>query len=154
IADFVRKKLPARFAYPIVRWKNVLLNVFMFQLSRRAPKGMKSMMLKGGETVIVDGEKVDLSKTIGYKGAMFSGLPNLAATFGYTNASWTLKADLAAEYVCRLLNYMDENGYRAATPRAPDPSEPTEAFIGLTSGYVTRSVESLPKQGSRMPWRL
>jgi cation diffusion facilitator CzcD-associated flavoprotein CzcO len=237
IADFVRKKLPARYAYPIVRWKNVLLNVFMFQLSRRAPKVVKgmmrkgaekalpagydidthftpsynpwdqrvclvpdgdlfkaissgdvsvvtdrietfterglrlesgaeleadiivtatglNMMLMGGTTVIVDGEKVDLSRTIGYKGTMFSGLPNLAATFGYTNASWTLKADLAAEYVCRLLKYMDDHGYRVATPTAPDASEPTEAFIGLTSGYVTRSAESLPKQGSRMPWRL
>ena len=85
---------------------------------------------------------------------MLSGVPNLALTLGYTNASWTLKADLVADYVCRLLNHMAERGYTRATPRAPDPADPTEPFLDLKSGYVLRSIDQLPKQGSRSPWRL
>jgi len=237
IADVLRHKLPARLAYPIVRWKNVVLGSLMYQLCRRAPKLMKSviqkgvvkqlpagydvatnfaphyepwdqrlcivpdgdlfkaissgdvsvvtgaietftergvrlasgteleadvivtatglnMLLMGGITFSVDGEAVDLSQAIGYKGVMFSGLPNLAVTMGYTNASWTLKADLTAEYICRLLNYMDANGYSECRPRRPEAGTPTEPLIGLRSGYVLRSIDSLPKQGSKTPWRL
>jgi hypothetical protein len=95
-----------------------------------------------------------LSETVGYKGMMFSGLPNMAVTLGYTNASWTLKADLCAEYACRLLNHMDANGYRVVTPLGPDPSAPTQPFLDLRSGYVLRSLDALPKQGDRTPWRL
>jgi hypothetical protein len=85
---------------------------------------------------------------------MFSGIPNMAVALGYTNASWTLKCDLTAEYVCRLLNHMDANGYTQATPVEPDPSLPREPFIDLKSGYVARSIDSFPKQGPREPWRL
>ncbi len=237
LADLLRGKLPAGLAYPLLRWKNVLLAMVSYQLSRRAPGYMRSVLTKGvarhlpagfdvathftprydpwdqrlclvpdadlfkaistgrvsivtdhverltesgillasgdeleadvivtatglnmlvlgGMRISLDGEPVDLAKTVGYKGIMFSGLPNLAATMGYTNASWTLKADLAAEYVCRLLGYMDSHGYRVCVPQSPDPSLPTEPFVGLTSGYVLRSVDSLPRQGARTPWRL
>ena len=237
IADFLRSKLPARVAYPIVRWKNVLLQGAMYGLSRRAPSFMRKVLrrgvvrqlppgydvdthfnpkydpwdqriclvpdadlfkaigngdasvvtdgietftenglkltsgaeleavvivtatglnlqLLGGMEIGVDGRDVAMSDTVGYKGMMFSGLPNMAVTLGYTNASWTLKADLCAEYVCRLLNHMDANGYRVVTPLGPDPSSPTEPFLDLKSGYVLRSLDALPKQGERTPWRL
>jgi monooxygenase len=108
----------------------------------------------GGMDVVVDGREIELSETVGYKGLMFSGIPNFAITVGYTNASWTLKADLTSEYVCRLLNYMDEHGYRQCVPRAPDPSFPREPFLDLMSGYVLRSIDKFPKQGYRRPWRL
>jgi len=85
---------------------------------------------------------------------MFSGVPNLAFALGYTNASWTLKCDLVAEYVCRLLNHMDQRGYGQCTPREPDASVAREPAIDLTSGYVQRSIDKFPKQGSRTPWRL
>jgi monooxygenase len=236
-ADLLRRALPARYAYPIVRWKNVTLATLFFQLSRRAPgvvkrllrrglerqlppgydidthftpsyepwdqrvclvpdgdlfeaigsgaasvvtdrietfteRGLRlasgaeleadvivtatglNLLLLGGIALAVDGEEVDLSQTVGYKGMMFSGVPNFALTLGYTNASWTLKGDLCAEYVCRLLNHMDAHGYRACTPRRPDPSLPTQPFIDLVSGYVLRSIDQLPKQGARTPWRL
>lgn len=237
IADALRRRLPAKVAYPIVRWKNVLLAMAMFQISRRAPRFMKRLIRKGvekqlpagydvdthftprydpwdqrvclvpdadlfkaigsgdasivtdgietfteaglrltsgaeleadivitatglnlqllgGMGVAVDGRDVDMSETVGYKGMMFSGVPNAAVTLGYTNASWTLKGDLCAQYVCRLLNHMDEHGYRTVTPRAPDPSQPTHPFLDLASGYVLRSLDSLPKQGDTTPWRL
>jgi cation diffusion facilitator CzcD-associated flavoprotein CzcO len=237
LADFLRQKLPARLAYPIVRWKNVLMTTGFFQLSRRAPnfikglirnavakrlppgydvdkhfgprynpwdqrvclvpdgdlfqaisagrasvvtdhietftgKGLKlasgeeleadlvitatglNLLPLGGISLAVDGRDIDLSQTVGYKGIMFSGLPNLAVAIGYTNASWTLKCDLTCEYVCRLLRYMDRHGYRQATPRVPDSSVPTEPFIDLMSGYVLRAIDRFPKQGDRTPWRL
>ncbi|MDW5596220.1 NAD(P)/FAD-dependent oxidoreductase [Conexibacter stalactiti] len=237
IADFLRRLLPAKAAYPIVRWKNVALSSTLFQLSRRAPgfvkklirKGVQrqlpegyavdthfaptydpwdqrlclvpdgdlfkairsgrasvvtdrietftesgirlasggeleadvivtatglNLLLLGGMSIAVDGREIDLSKTVGYKGMMFSGVPNLAVTIGYTNASWTLKGDLAAEYVCRLVNHMEATGNNVVTPLAPDPSLPTEPFIDLASGYVLRSIDDLPRQGMRAPWRL
>ena len=80
---------------------------------------------------------------------MFCGVPNLALAIGYTNASWTLKADLVAQYVCRLLSYMDAEGYAYGTPQPPDPSLPTEPFLDLKAGYVSRSIDRLPKQGRR-----
>ncbi len=113
-----------------------------------------NLQLLGGMTLAVDGEDVDLSECVGYKGIMFSGVPNAAVTLGYTNASWTLKADLCAEYVCRLLNHMDANGYRRVTPLGPDPSLPTRPFLDLRSGYILRSLDALPKQGDTTPWRL
>jgi hypothetical protein len=85
---------------------------------------------------------------------MFSGIPNLAIALGYTNASWTLKCDLTCEYVCRLLNHMDESGYTYCTPRHPDASIEIEPFIDLKSGYVLRAIDKFPKQGSRPPWRM
>jgi cation diffusion facilitator CzcD-associated flavoprotein CzcO len=115
--------------------------------------GLNLLML-GGMTIAVDGREVDLSDTVGYKGMMLCGVPNMALALGYTNASWTLKCDLVAQHVCRLLNHMDERGLRQCTPRAPGPSVRTEPFLDLTSGYVLRSIDHLPKQGSRAPWRL
>jgi len=237
IADALRRALPARVAYPIVRWKNVLLATLVYKLSRRAPRLVKTLLRRGvakrlpagydvdthfkpryqpwdqrlclvpdgdlfdaiaqgrasvvtdridtftehglrlesgaelqadvvvtatglnllvlgGMTVTVDGSQIDLSQTVGYKGMMLSGIPNLALTLGYTNASWTLKGDLVAGYVCRLLNHMDEHGYRQCTPRAPDPSLALAPFLDLASGYVLRSIDELPKQGPTTPWRL
>jgi cation diffusion facilitator CzcD-associated flavoprotein CzcO len=113
-----------------------------------------NMLPIGGLSLTVDGESVKLSDTVGYKGMMFSGIPNAAVALGYTNASWTLKCDLVSHYVCRLLNHMDENGYSHCTPKAPHPSLPREPFIDLKSGYVTRSIGAFPKQGPRSPWRL
>jgi hypothetical protein len=89
-----------------------------------------------------------------YKGMMYSDVPNAASAFGYTNASWTLKCDLTAEYVCRLLKYMDRHGFAICTPRANDPSVKPEPVIDFTSGYVQRAIHSLPRQGSKTPWRL
>ncbi len=80
-------------------------------------------------------------------------MPNLASSFGYTNASWTLKCDLTCEYVCRLLNYMDRKGTPIATPRA-DPSVQELPWLDFSSGYVQRALDVLPKQGATKPWRL
>jgi monooxygenase len=237
IANFLRRVLPAKWAYGLVRWKNVLLTMLSFQLSRRRPGLVKAMLRRGQEKrlpagfdidthfkpkygpwdqrlclvpdgdlfeaissgrasivtdqiesftekgvrlasgteleaelivtatglnmlalggieIAVDGEEVELPRTMTYKGMMLSGVPNLALAFGYTNASWTLKCDLTCEYVCRLLNHMAEAGYAQCTPRNSDPSIAEEPFIDLTSGYVKRSIEMFPKQGSRAPWRL
>ncbi len=237
LADLLRRRLPRKAAYSIVRWKNVLMGLGFFKLSRSAPglvrrllrRGVQArlpagydvdthfkptyqpwdqrvcfvpdgdmfeaisrgsasvvtdrierftekgvllesgteleadiivtatglnLLALGGIEVGVDGRRVDLGQTVGYKGMMLSGIPNLVLTLGYTNASWTLKADLVAEYVCRLLNHMDANGYSQCTPQAPDPREPTQPFLDLKAGYVLRSIDQLPKQGSRSPWRL
>jgi len=85
---------------------------------------------------------------------MFSDVPNLSLTIGYTNASWTLKADMIAEYVCRLLGHMDRTGMRQCTPRNRDPEVRPEPFLDMSSGYVQRALERLPKQGSKAPWKL
>jgi cation diffusion facilitator CzcD-associated flavoprotein CzcO len=114
--------------------------------------GLK-MKLFSGLDVLVDGIRVDLANTMSYKGMMFSGVPNFAAAFGYTNASWTLKADLTCEYVCRLLRYMDRRGYRQCMPRR-DPSVAEVPWLDFTSGYVQRALGQLPRQGARKPWRL
>jgi cation diffusion facilitator CzcD-associated flavoprotein CzcO len=236
-ANFVRRVLPARIAYSIVRWKNVLITSAFFQLSRRRPELVKTMIRRavakrlppgydvdthfkprynpwdqrvclvpdsdlfeaicdgrasvvtdrietftetglrlasgaeleadltvtatglnllplGGMDIAVDGRRVELPKTMGYKGMMLSGVPNLAVAIGYTNASWTLKCDLTHAYVCRLLNHMDERGYRQCTPENRDPSISEEPFIDFTSGYVLRSIDKFPRQGSKPPWRL
>jgi monooxygenase len=113
-----------------------------------------NLLVLGGMQILIDGKEKQISETVGYKGMMFSGVPNLALALGYTNASFTLKTDLVADYICRLLNYMDARGYRVATPRAPDPSIDTEPFIDLKSGYVLRSLDQLPKQATTRPWRL
>jgi len=113
-----------------------------------------NLLMIGGMSLSVDGEAVEMAKTVGYKGMMFSGVPNMAITLGYTNASWTLKGDLCAQYVCRLLNHMRAQGYDRVLPLAPDPSQPRHPFIDLRSGYVLRSLDQLPKQGDRPPWRM
>lgn len=111
------------------------------------------LQFAGGAEVEVDGKPIDIAKTVLYKGVMFSGVPNLASVFGYTNASWTLRADLLAEYFCRLINYMDEHGYVSVKPKDPDPGMPVEPLGNLTSGYFRRAEDRLPRQGTRGPWR-
>ena len=113
-----------------------------------------NLQLFGGATVTVDGEPVDLTKTMAYKGMMLSGLPNMVYTVGYTNASWTLKADLVSEFACRLLNYMDDNGFDTVVVEHPGSDVEERPFMEFTPGYVLRSLDELPKQGSRKPWRL
>jgi cation diffusion facilitator CzcD-associated flavoprotein CzcO len=108
----------------------------------------------GGAKLTVDGQPVDLSKRFIYKGMMYSDVPNLASVFGYTNASWTLKADLVCEYVCRLLNHMDRYGYRMCTPHNGDPTLQEEPWVNFSSGYIQRALAHQPKQGSRRPWKL
>ena len=112
------------------------------------------LKLFSGMQLVVDDAPVDMPKTLVYKGMMFSDVPNLAFAVGYTNASWTLKCDLTAEYVCRLLNHMDQHGYAACTPRVNDQDIEEEPVIDFNSGYVLRALPSLPRQGSKKPWRL
>jgi cation diffusion facilitator CzcD-associated flavoprotein CzcO len=237
VARALRRVLPTRLVYSIVRWKNVLLTMLSFQLSRRRPRVAKAVIRKalqkrlppgydidthfkprynpwdqrlclvpdgdlfdaicsgrasvvtdqidtftetglrlrsgaeleadlivtatgltllpmGGVTIAVNGRQVELPETMTYKGMMLSDVPNMALAVGYTNASWTLKCELTCEYVCRLLNHMDQRGYRVCTPRNRDPSVTEEPLIDFSSGYVMRSIDQFPKQGSRAPWRL
>ena len=107
-----------------------------------------------GVQVSLDGAKVDPGKLLNYKGVMLSNMPNLAVTFGYTNASWTLKADLTSEYVCRLLNLMDEKCATSAMPYlAAFPNE-TEPFVDFSSGYFARVMDQFPRQHTEAPWKL
>lgn len=236
VANWLRRRLPARTAYALARWKNVLFGMFFYNLARSRPEVFKRMIAKGnrkqlgrdfdlkhftpqynpwdqrlclapnadifrairqgrasvvtdhietftetglqlrsgehldadiivtatglvlklmsGLRLFVDGSHVELSKTIAYKGMMYSDIPNLASALGYTNASWTLKCDLTAEYVCRLLKHMDRHGYAQCTPRVNDPEVKEEPILDFTSGYVRRALHTLPRQGSKTPWRL
>ena len=115
--------------------------------------GLDLQLLSGIEFRI-DGVVRDLARALNYKGMMFSDVPNLASTFGYTNASWTLKADLTSLYVCRLLNVMTKRGLRQATPHNDDPDLREEPFLAFTSGYVQRAIDRMPRQGNKKPWRL
>jgi cation diffusion facilitator CzcD-associated flavoprotein CzcO len=114
--------------------------------------GLKLQLLSG-MAVTVDGQPVEMAKTMSYKGMMYSDVPNLASWFGYTNASWTLKADLTSEYVCRLLNHMAATGTEIATPKRESDVEELP-WLDFSSGYVQRAIDSLPRQGDRKPWRL
>jgi cation diffusion facilitator CzcD-associated flavoprotein CzcO len=237
LAVGLRRFLPDRFVYPVVRWKNVLVQTLFYQLSRRRPEAVKRFVRKGveaalppgydvdthfkprydpwdqrmclvpngdlfrairagdasvltdtiatfdesgieldsggridadvivtatglnllflgGMELVVDGRPVELPETMTYKGMMLSGVPNCAFTVGYTNASWTLKADLTSEYVCRLLAHMDAHGYVKSMPEVTDPSVEEAPLLDFTSGYVLRSLHEFPKQGSKAPWRL
>jgi monooxygenase len=237
IARALRRRLGSRLAYPLVRWKNVLMTMASFQLSRRRPRIMKSLVRKsverqlppgydidthftprydpwdqrlclvpdgdlfaaigsgsasvvtdsiesfterglrlasgaeleadvivtatglnllalGGTQLVVDGREVELPETMGYKGMMLSGVPNMTMMLGYTNASWTLKCDLTCKYMCRLLNHMDEHGYRQCVPENHDPTVLEQPFIDFSSSYVLRSIDKFPKQGSKAPWQL
>ena len=237
ISVWARKRLPERLAGTFVRWKNVLLGMFFFQMSKKRPDRIKKLIrdgvlahlgpdydvdthfkpaynpwdqrvclvpdgdffkairdgkidvatdhidrftengitlksgrtlqadivvsatglriqLMGGMTVDVDGERVDFGKRLNYKGMMYSDVPNLASAFGYTNASWTLKCELTAQYVTRLLNYMDAKGFGACVPRMRDEKMAKIPALDFSSGYVQRAEGVLPKQGARAPWRL
>jgi cyclohexanone monooxygenase len=109
--------------------------------------------LLGGIAISVDGMPLRPGDAMAYKGMMLSDVPNLALSFGYTNASWTLKADLTASYVCRLLRHMDRRGATIVVARR-DPTVGTAPFLSFTSGYVQRALDRLPKQGTRKPWQV
>ena len=113
--------------------------------------GLQLQLLSGME-VVVDGVVANLAQSMSYKGMMFSDVPNLASAFGYTNASWTLKADLTSEYVCRLLNTLDRTGADYCVPRLDGEME-VAPWLDFSSGYVTRSMDQFPKQGLRKPWK-
>jgi monooxygenase len=237
IADKLREHLPQQVAYDLTRWKNVLLGMMFFQLSRRAPDAVKRGLLTrvqtalgadfdvakhftpryrpwdqrmclvpdgdlfeslrkghvsivtdaidrftahgirlasgdelaadiivtatglelqsfGGMSLHVDGKRIEPHDTMAYRGSMFSDVPNLAVAFGYTNASWTLKADLTAEFVCRVLQRMDAKGFDRCVPRRNDPRVEERPWLDFTSGYVQRGIARFPKQGSIAPFRL
>ena len=235
IANWLREKLPAKSAYSISRWKNVLVSMAFYQYARRFPDQTKKMLVGqarkqlgksvdprhftptykpwdqrvclvpdgdlfetvksgrasvvtdqiaaftekglllasgaeleadivvtatglqlkflGGMKLEVDGKTIVPSETMTYKGMMLSDVPNVAFAIGYTNASWTLKCDLTCEYVCRLLNHMDDHGFTRCTPRR-DPSVEEAPLMDFTSGYVQRSIAEFPRQGSAAPWKL
>jgi len=111
------------------------------------------MSVLTGVTLLVDGNEIDFARELLYKGMMLSNVPNMATSVGYTNASWTLKSDLIAQHVCRLLDHMRTHGYAQVTPRR-DPSMRETPVFDFTSGYVQRAQPRLPKQGDRAPWRL
>ena len=113
-----------------------------------------NLQVLGGLQLMVDGVPVDLAKTMNYKGLMFSGVPNLASSSGYTNASWTLKCDLTCEYVCRLLNHMKKRGIKQCTPHNTDPSITEQPWVSFSSSYFARAMHLFPKQGSKAPWKL
>lgn len=110
--------------------------------------------LLGGVALEVDGRAVKSSESVVYMGIMLSDVPNFAMTIGYTNASWTLKADLTGEFVCRLLDHMDRHGYASCTPRRDDRATDEVPLLDLSSGYVRRALDDLPRQGGELPWRL
>ncbi len=232
----LQKILPAKLSYALVRWRNVLLTLFLFQFSRKRPQAMKNYLIKqvrkqldagydvdkhftprygpwdqrlclvpdddffdainggkaevvtdqidtfieagiklqsghildadmivtatglqlevfNGIAVSVDGQHIDPGSRFTYKGLMYNDIPNLATSFGYTNASWTLRADLTCEYVCRLLNHMEKTHTNRCTPRLDAPAMTPSNWFDLASGYVQRSADKLPKQGDRHPWR-
>jgi monooxygenase len=236
VADLLRAKLPAKAAYTIMRWKNVLLTMLSYQLSVRRPALMKALVRKGlekelpgfdldthfnppynpwdqrfcivpdgdlfrsmrhgkasivtgqietftekgirlttgdelpadvvvtatglqmlvfgGVQFVVDGEEKKISETVGYKGMMLSGIPNMAASVGYTNASWTLKCDLICAYVGGLLAHMDRRGVDQVMPRWTAADLPDTPFLNLKSGYILRSIHEFPRQGETLPWRV
>lgn len=237
LAVWLNRKLPAKTAYALTRWKNVLFSMFYYRLAKRKPelfaKGLlreverqlpsgfdvakhftpsykpwdqrlclvpngdlfkalrsgkasvvtdqierftpQGVRLKsgqelaadvivtatgldlqalGGMQLMVDGKRVLPQDSLGYKGMMLSSVPNLANVFGYTNASWTLKSDLTSQYVCRLLNHMAKTGVRQCTPTLTDASVKPERWVDFSSGYIQRSLDRFPQQGSKAPWRL
>lgn len=112
------------------------------------------MQTVGGAELFVNGQRVDPGKALAYKGVMMSGVPNLASVFGYINASWTLKADLICNYVCRLLNFMERKGVRQVTPKCNGETAVAPFVENFTSGYIARALAGWPKQGSKAPWRV
>ncbi len=238
-ATKMRARLPLKLAYMVTRWKNVLMGMYFYQMCKRRPDKVKSLLLGyvrqflgpdhadavekhftpaykpwdqrlclvpdadffrairkgkvsivtdhidtftehgirlksgeeleadiivtatglvlvplGGVKLTVDGKAVQPNQTFIYKGMMYSDVPNLASVFGYTNASWTLKADLVCEYVCRLLNHMKRHGYTKCMPHNSDPTLKEEPWVSFSSGYIQRALPHQPKQGSRRPWKL
>ncbi|MEZ0123048.1 MAG: flavin-containing monooxygenase [Candidatus Reddybacter sp.] len=234
-ANRLRKILPAKLAYNIVRWRNVLLMMFVFQRSKKNPEGMKKYLINqvqkrmgedfdvdthftprygpwdqrlclvpdddffntlkdnsasivtdhidsfttsgirlksgleleadmivtatglalevfNGIALNVDGKAIKPAETYMYKGMMYRDIPNMATSFGYTNASWTLRSDLTCAYVCRLLKHMDASATQQCTPRLNEPHIGESEWFNLSSGYVQRAKNKLPKQGDKDPW--
>jgi cation diffusion facilitator CzcD-associated flavoprotein CzcO len=110
------------------------------------------LQFAGGAAMTVDGEPIETGQRVLYKGAMLHGVPNLVTVFGYTNASWTLRADLLSDYFCRLIRYMDRHGYVEARPAGPAPEMPLRPAVNLQSGYFRRSDHLIPREGDRGPW--
>jgi len=237
IANFLRRIMPAMWAYKLSRWKNVGFMTYVYQLSQRFPNFVKKGLIKkasqqlgtdfdvethftpryrpweqrmclvpdgdlfaaissgrasvvtdqidtftekgvllksgkeleaeiivtatgltlqafGGVEMSVDERRVDPAQLLSYKGVMMSGVPNFASVFGYINASWTLKADLIANFVCRLLNLMDRKGMRQVTPQPHGETAAAPFVEKFTPGYIQRAIASWPKQGSTKPWRV
>jgi cation diffusion facilitator CzcD-associated flavoprotein CzcO len=113
-----------------------------------------NLLMFGGIALEVDGDPVVLPDRMTYKGMMLEDVPNFAFALGYTNASWTLKADLTGEYVGRLLTHMDRHGHAICVPRNEDPTVEREPLLSFGAGYVLRSLAALPKSGSKAPWKL
>ena len=113
-----------------------------------------NLQLFGGADIMRNGVPIDLHDTMAYKGTMLTHMPNMAFTIGYTNASWTLKADLVSEFACRVLNYMDANGFDTVEPQHPGNSVDERPLMDFTPGYVLRALDYLPKAGHVAPWRL
>ena len=235
LAETLRKWLPDSWVFRLIRWKQVLFQIYLYQLSRRNPQRLRKYLLglvrkemgpdydvdthftpdynpwdqrlcgvpdgdlftairenraevvtdhidqfnkegihlksgkqldadivvlatglnlkfAGGVQYSVDGKVLDFAEHFIFRGMMFSGLPNMAFTVGYTNSSWTLKADLTGQYVSRLLNKMARHSYTAVTPRLTGEVEEMP-LLDFDAGYVLRSRESFPKQGNRLPWK-
>lgn len=113
------------------------------------------VQMAGGAEVCVDGEPVQISRRLVYKACMLEGVPNAALVFGYTNATWTLKVNIACDYICRLLNHMQQHGYASACPAADVGEGSGDSVFGtLSSGYVKRAADILPRQGRELPWRV
>jgi monooxygenase len=115
-----------------------------------------NLKLLGGAEFSVDGEQVSFPDTFSYKGMLYSDVPNLVQTFGYINASWTLRADLTAEYVCRLLNHMDSTGTQQVVAKLRDEDKNMKALpwiMDFSAGYMQRMMHKFPKQGDSGPWR-
>jgi monooxygenase len=112
------------------------------------------LQLMSNLQIVVDGARLDAARSLTYRGMMFSGIPNLVSSFGYTNASWTLRSELIAKYVCRLLNYMQKRGYQQCRPRPRAELGPRQPFVDFSSGYVRRGVDRFPGQSDRAPWRV
>ncbi|MFC4291642.1 flavin-containing monooxygenase [Sphingorhabdus arenilitoris] len=114
-----------------------------------------NLVLLGQTDLSVDGKPINLADHVNYKGVMFNDIPNMASVFGYVNASWTLKTDIVADYVCRLLNVMDAKGAKIANPHLDEPGMPRLPFVeDFSSSYFARSFDKLPKNGDRHPWRV
>ncbi|MEH6592778.1 MAG: NAD(P)/FAD-dependent oxidoreductase [Halioglobus sp.] len=236
-ANGLRKVLPARWAYFLARWENILAQLFVYRRFQKSPEHSKKLLLdrvrkelgpdydidthftpkynpwdqrlclvpdsdmfesirNGSASVVtdridtftekglllssgkeleadlvvtatglnlqflsdvefsVDDKTIALNETLIYRGMMLSGVPNMALSMGYTNASWTLKCDLTCDYICRLLNHMEQHGLTRCVPANSDPTLETEPYMTLAAGYIERSQHLFPRQGLQEPWKL
>ncbi|MCA9633866.1 MAG: NAD(P)/FAD-dependent oxidoreductase [Myxococcales bacterium] len=112
------------------------------------------LQVLGGTELTLDGQPVNVADKFYYKGAMLQDVPNLAMVFGYTNSSWTLKADLILDYFCRVINHLDRTGNTVCTPTNDGSVEDGGPFLNLNSGYVKRALHLMPRQGAGRPWKL